>query len=121
MTSRKLIDLDEKIRLKVKKFIEACNEKGIEIIITCTYRDNEEQELLWQNGFSRLKGGLSKHNIKKNNIPSALACDIVPVIEGKAVWDNEALWNKIKIIANDCGLDDPISWDKGHFEEIKSI
>lgn len=58
-------------------------------------------------------GGKSKHQY-------GLAVDVVPIVNGKAVWDNVVLWRKVGVIGERLGLRWGGRWkhpyDPGHFE-----
>jgi len=146
IASRKLSDLVPKVALIVEKFIEACREAGYEIIVTCTYRDDESQNALYAIGrtikgecvtaqrpmgrtVTNAKGGESFHQYK-------VAIDIVVLRHGKAVWDtsgdgiddnpaddetdNLELWQRVGAIGESVGLTWAGRWVKmkeyAHFQ-----
>ncbi len=55
ISSRQLSDLHPVVEGQCRQFIEACAERGIEVIITSTYRDNEAQAALFSQGRSLTK------------------------------------------------------------------
>jgi hypothetical protein len=63
--------------------------------------------------YTRSKGGNSKHQY-------GLAVDVVPIIDGKAVWENHTLWKKIGVNGERMGLRWGGRWrapyDPAHFE-----
>lgn len=105
ITSRDLKDLLPVVADKARAFIAACEVRGIDVLITSTYRDNEAQDALYAQGRTRsgaivtnAKAGQSWHNHR-------CAFDFVPLINGKAQWDDLATFKKCGEIAESCGLD----------------
>lgn len=103
--SRKLTDLLPVVQAKAKAFIAAAKAEGIDVLITSTYRDNESQDELYAQGRTRpgkivtnAKGGQSFHNYR-------VAFDFVPVIAGKAVWNDLALFRRLGKIGKSIGLE----------------
>lgn len=87
MASRSLHDLRPCFGRAVESVIKACRERGVDLLVTCTYRSAEEQDAAYAQGrthpgpiVTHAKGGESAHNF-------GLACDVVPVRHGKPVWD----------------------------------
>ena len=62
ISSRNLEDLHPKIREKAEAHISACKAEGIDILVTCTYRDLEAQDALYAQG--RTKPGTKVTNAK---------------------------------------------------------
>ena len=92
ISSRKLEDLNPKVRTLAEQFIKACDKAGIDVLIYCTYRDNEMQNYLYSQGrtvkgkiVTNAKAGDSWHNWR-------CACDFVPMIGGKPQWSNTKLY-----------------------------
>lgn len=105
VNSRELSDLIPSVAAKCKAFIAACKAKGIDIIITSTYRDNESQDALYAQGRTKnggivtnAKGGQSFHNYR-------CAFDFAPIVNGKIPWKDEVLFAKCGAIAESCGLE----------------
>lgn len=118
--SRKLEDLDPLVQVMAKQLLEVAAESGIKLILTSTYRDHEKQQALYDQGrttpgkiVTNAKPGQSFHNWR-------VAFDVVPVENGKAIWDNNGLWNKIGALGRDMGLEWGGDWtsfkDKPHFQ-----
>jgi peptidoglycan L-alanyl-D-glutamate endopeptidase CwlK len=89
-----------------------CKDKGIDVILTSTYRDKESQDALYAQGrttpgkkVTNAKGGQSMHNWR-------VAFDVVPVINGKAVWNDDNLWNRVGEIGESVGLEWGGRWSK---------
>lgn len=127
INSRKLDDLHPKVKTLCQNFIIACDEAGIDVIITSTYRDFESQTALYAVGrtvvganvraskpmgdiVTNAKAGQSFHNYK-------VAFDFVPIVNGKAVWKDTALFTKCGVIAEQCGLEWAGRW-KGKMLEM---
>lgn len=103
--SRDLNELLPVVKEKMQLFLDKCKEDEIPLIVTSTYRDNECQNALYSRGrttpgkkVTDAKAGYSFHNFR-------CAMDIVPVINGKPIWDDHDLWEKIGTIAESCGLE----------------
>lgn len=103
--SRKLTDLLPVVQAKAKAFLAAAKAEGIDVLITSTYRDNESQDELYAQGRTRpgkivtnARGGQSFHNYR-------VAFDFVPVIGGKAVWNDLALFRRLGKIGKSLGLE----------------
>ena len=86
INSRLIIDLDPEAQVVCKRHIDLCRDEGIELILTSTYRDYEEQAALFAQGrtapgriVTHAQPGQSFHNFKA-------AWDAVPLIDGKADW-----------------------------------
>jgi len=103
--SRKLTDLLPVVQVKAKAFLAAAKAEGIDVLITSTYRDNQSQDELYAQGRTRpgkivtnARGGQSFHNYR-------VAFDFVPVIGGKAVWNDLALFRRLGKIGKSLGLE----------------
>ena len=90
ISSRSLDDLIPQARVRVDKLIEICKAAGIDLLVTSTYRDNESQDALYAQGrtqpgkiVTKAKAGQSFHNYR-------CAVDVVPLINGKPVWDDRS-------------------------------
>jgi peptidoglycan L-alanyl-D-glutamate endopeptidase CwlK len=62
----------------------------IDFIIACGYRNQEDQDKAYAQGYSKVKYPNGKHN--KN--PS-LAVDIAPYVNGAVIWDDITLFHKL--------------------------
>ena len=116
INSRKISDLHPIVQEQCRHFIEACAVQGVDVIITSTLRDNEAQAALYSQGRSRsgpivthAKPGTSAHNY-------GLAFDFVPVVNGKADWQNTATFQLCGKIAESLGLEWAGRWS--HFIEL---
>lgn len=125
ITSRNTADLYKPVRTRVEAFVRECAREGIDLLITCTYRDNEAQDALYAQGrttpgniVTSARGGQSMHNYH-------CAVDVVPMRNGKCVWSTKgndgALWRKVGMIGESCGLEWAGRWtgklkEMAHFQ-----
>lgn len=93
------------VAAKADAFVTACRVQGIEVLITSTYRDNESENALYAQArttpgqrVTNAKGGQSFHN-------HACAFDFVPVVHGKAMWDDTRTFRRCGEIAESLGLE----------------
>lgn len=105
INSRSLSDLNPKVAALCSAFINKCKEQNIDVLITSTYRDAESQNALYAQGrtlpgkkVTNAKAGQSFHNWK-------VAFDFVPIVNGKAMWADTALFTKCGEIAESVGLE----------------
>lgn len=121
INSRDINDLLPATKEKALDFQLRCAEQGIDIIFTSTYRDSESQDALYAQGrttegkrVTNVAGGDSFHNWR-------VAFDFVPVVNGKAVWNDDSLWARCGALAEACGLEWGGSWkrfvDKPHCQD----
>lgn len=125
INSRSLDELLPCVKLRVDKFITACANEGIDLLVTSTYRDNESQDALYAQGrttagriVTNAKAGSSFHNYR-------CAVDVVPLRGGKPVWgtsgEDGRLWGLIGSIGESCGLEWAGRWtgtmrEMAHFQ-----
>ena len=119
---RSLDDLKPEFRAMVDPWLADCKAAGIDMLVTCTLRSNEDQAVLYAQGrttpgdvVTNAKPGQSAHNY-------GLALDIVPVVHGKPDWSGSSpVWTEIANIAQARGLqwlgapDSPFH-EQAHFE-----
>lgn len=110
INSRNLEDLVPPAKQRAQAFIDAAKAKGIDLLVTSTYRDNESQAALFAQGrtapgkvVTNAKPGQSWHNHR-------CALDVVPLVNGKAVWDDNALWAQVGKIGEANGLEWAGNW-----------
>ena len=116
INSRQISDLHPKVQTLCKRFIEMCKTKGIDVIITSTYRDFASQDALFAQGRTKpgkkvtnARAGQSYHNFR-------CAFDFVPIVNGKAMWNDTGLFTKCGEIAELVGLEWAGRWTK--FKEM---
>lgn len=125
INSRKIGDLSTAVQGKCNRFAVECLKSGIDILITSTYRDKESQDALYAQGrtepgniVTNAKGGQSFHNWR-------VAFDVVPLINGKPVWNDDTLWLSIGHIGKVCGLEWAGDWkkftEKPHFQYTQGL
>ena len=110
INSRNLDDLVPPAKQRAEAFIAAAKAKGIDLLVTSTYRDNESQNALYAQGrttpgnvVTKAKAGQSWHNWR-------CALDVVPLVNGKAIWDDQAMWKQVGEIGKSCGLEWAGDW-----------
>jgi len=104
INSRKLEDLHPVVKKMVEKFIEECDRAGVDVLIYSTYRDAASQDALFAQGrtnpgkiVTNARAGQSFHNWR-------VAFDFVPIVAGKARWDDKEAYAKCGNIAESIGL-----------------
>jgi peptidoglycan L-alanyl-D-glutamate endopeptidase CwlK len=105
MPTRDLLALDPKFRILASRFLYDCERQGVKVSIYCTLRTLDEQAIEYVKGrtapgkvVTDARPGQSWHNY-------GLAFDCVPIVNGKAAWEDEELWNKIGEIGEAIGLE----------------
>jgi peptidoglycan L-alanyl-D-glutamate endopeptidase CwlK len=120
INSRKIEDLLPEVQPKVQAFLAAATAKGIDLLITSSYRDFESQAAIFAQGrttpgakVTNAQAGHSWHNWR-------CAVDVVPLIGGKAIWSDEKLWEQIGEIGESVGLEWAGRWvsfkELAHFQ-----
>lgn len=113
MASRRIEHLHPDLIPLCRRFLFEAKELNIDIILTCTYRSNEEQEELYASGRTKkgpiltlARAGQSAHNYMLNGKPASKAFDIAFIEAGKAIWDiRHPSWEKLGQIGISIGLD----------------
>ena len=114
INSRSLDELNPIVKSKVQTFIVMCDMENIDLLVTSTYRDNESQTALYNQGrttpgniVTNAKAGESYHNYR-------CAVDIVPLRNGKPVWNTNGsdweLWKRIGELGKEAGLEWAGDW-----------
>lgn len=141
MASRRIDALHPSLQPAATSLLLACEANGIDVLVTCTYRSQAEQDELYAQG--RTKPGRivtwtlhSKHcNALPDGTPAALALDIVPLRHGVTVWgtqgngldndptdddtDDLELWERVGILGEQAGFEWGGRWrspDRPHFQ-----
>ncbi len=119
ITSRKIEDLHPIVQKMAKEFIAKCNDAGIDVLITSTYRDNEAQDALYAIGrtkagkkLTNARAGMSFHNHK-------VALDFCPIFNSKCLWMDKEKFIKCGEIAEKLGFEWAGRWLK--FREMAHI
>jgi peptidoglycan L-alanyl-D-glutamate endopeptidase CwlK len=110
INSRSLDELIPQAHVRADKLIELCKAAGIDLLVTSTYRDNESQDALYAQGrtapgkiVTKAKGGQSFHNYR-------CAFDVVPIVHGKPVWDDNETWQRVGRLGKQIGLEWAGDW-----------
>jgi peptidoglycan L-alanyl-D-glutamate endopeptidase CwlK len=95
INSRLASDLHLIVETKAIEHIKRCKDRGINIILTSTLRDDEYQGKLYEQG--RSAPGQIVTNMSRTGAHGlGLAYDVVPVdVNGNAIWSDDRLWNII--------------------------
>ena len=121
INSRSLDDLIAPAKERVERFIALCKDNGIDLLITSTYRDNESQQALYEQGrttagkvVTNAKAGDSWHNWR-------CAVDVVPMVNGKPDWDcSHPVWAIVGELGKQAGLEWAGEWrtfkELAHFQ-----
>ena len=95
MASRDVGDLAPAVRALALAFLRECQGQGLDVLIYCTLRSNDEQSRLYASGrtmpgpiLTQARAGWSLHNPDVNG--QAWAFDAVPTVGGKCLWDDRA-------------------------------
>jgi peptidoglycan L-alanyl-D-glutamate endopeptidase CwlK len=115
INSRKIEDLHPYVAKLCKQFVAACKKEGIDVLITSTYRDNESQAAIYAQGRTKpgrivtnAKAGQSFHNYR-------LAFDFVPIVNGKAMWNDARSFKRARQIGESLGLEG-LSFEMAHLQ-----
>jgi peptidoglycan L-alanyl-D-glutamate endopeptidase CwlK len=123
--SRKIEDLVPAVQQRAKALVKAAKDAGIDLLITSTYRSNEEQAALYAQG--RTKPGAIVTNARPGDSYHNWRCafDVVPLRNGKPVWGTSGpdgdLWRKIGEMGEAVGLEWAGRWtgklrEMAHFQ-----
>lgn len=127
INSRKLAHLNFDFGRLVAAWLAECGKQGLDILVVCTYRDNEFQNYLYAQGRTRegkictnAKGGESLHNAMRDGQPASLALDFC-IMKGKQCdWDDIEGFTKAGLIAESLGLVWAGRW-RGKIKEVGHI
>ena len=111
MASRSIDSLAPKVKAMAVAFVDECKACGLDVLIYCTLRTNEEQNGLYRFGrdlpgrkLTNARAGESLHNPDLNG--EAWAFDAVPVIAGKPLWDDDS---RVRLMG-ECGEAVGLEW-----------
>lgn len=101
---------------RVLDWYEECIREGLDILIYCGYRSNDEQNILYRQGrevsgkiVTNARAGQSFHNYGR-------AIDFVPLKNGQPDWDDTKTYKKAQQIGKKYNLRS-LSWEKPHLED----
>lgn len=132
VVSRRLEDLHGDIRPRAEEFLAMAKKNGVDVLVTCTFRDRAAQEALYACGrtapgkkLTCARPGESMHNFEAFDgglmRPASRAFDVVPIVNGKPSWDVSGeglkLWKSIGRMGEDCGLEWAGNWS-GQIREM---
>lgn len=116
INSREIADLHPRVAVLCRTFVAHCKAAGIDVLITSTYRDAESQAALYAQGrttpgakVTNAKPGQSWHNWR-------VAFDFVPLVNGKAQWNDVRSFTRCGEIAESLGLEWAGRWQS--FKEL---
>lgn len=118
-SSRNISDLCPNLQLLYRKFDQLMRELGVDYIVTCTYRNDVEQNFLYAQGrlnkghiVTNAKAGQSFHNaVDDTGKPASKAFDIVIMKNGKPDWNiSNPDWLKAGNIGRSVGLEWAGDW-----------
>lgn len=118
-SSRRPLDMSPRLQSAHAKFDIAMRAAGIDYILTCTYRSDDEQDKLYAQGrttpggiVTNARAGESKHNtVDRDGKPASQAFDIVIMKNGKPDWNvKNPDWKKAGMIGKSCGLEWAGDW-----------
>jgi peptidoglycan L-alanyl-D-glutamate endopeptidase CwlK len=103
MASRSIGDLDPGTQVLCNRHLDRCRRdtelrrRGVDVILTCTHRDDDEQNRLYAQGrtapgriVTNAKAGQSAHNRKTpQGKPASKAYDVALIVNGKALWADD--------------------------------
>lgn len=122
MASRSLDDLAPRVKAAAVAFVDECRACGLDVLIYCTLRSNEEQALIYKIGRSKPGAiltnalpGASLHNPDKTG--KAWAFDAVPLVHGKAAFDDVVLLGLMGVCGESVGLTWAGRW-RGNLREL---
>jgi len=114
INSRKLEDLHPYVAYLAQELCDQAKAVGIDVLVTCTYRDNESQAEAYAQG--RTKPGAVVTNAKPGYSFHQHHCafDVVPLRHGKPVWGTTGpdgqLWTSLGQIGLNLGLEWAGTW-----------
>jgi peptidoglycan L-alanyl-D-glutamate endopeptidase CwlK len=115
INSRNINDLHPTVAKLCRAFVAECKKAGIDVLITSTYRDIESQNAIYAQGRTKAgrivtnaKGGQSFHNWR-------VAFDFVPIVNGKAQWNDARTFKKCRAIGEKLGLEG-LSFEMAHLQ-----
>lgn len=123
MASRDISDLHPYMQEKARELVAICRERGVNVLVYCTWRSGKEQDELYALGrtvknpsgvkpwrpmgsiVTNARAGQSAHNFTVNHRPASKAFDCCPMIGGKPIWDpKHPHWQVIGKVAMELGL-----------------
>ena len=111
MSSREIRDLSPETQKKYNKFYDAVRrdiglvKHGVTVLLTCTYRSEEEQAKLFGLGLTPVKACACEHSATTpQGMPASTSFDVVMLRYGKVVPCEGMFWDGIIEHAKNAGL-----------------
>ena len=117
MADRNIDDLLPVVAAAAHAALDECKAKGLDVLVTCTYRSNVEQDALYAQG--RSKPGTVVTNAKAGQSMHQYRCaiDIVPMVNGKPEWSGRSpVWQQIATVFKKHGFEWGYEWKR--FKEM---
>ena len=125
INSRDIKDLNPIVADLCRAFVAKCKEQGIDALVISTYRDYASQDALYAQGrtmpgrkVTNARAGYSNHNFR-------VAFDFVPIVNGKARWNDIETFKKCGEIGKHLGLEWAGDWksfrEYGHLQYTQGI
>lgn len=109
MASRSIDALAPIVKAQAVAFLDECRACGLDVMIYCTLRTNEEQAQLYKSGrtskgriLTNARPGESLHNPDENG--EAWAFDAVPMLGGKCLWSDYGRISQMGVCGEAVGL-----------------
>ena len=128
MSSRSLEDLNQATMQRAIIHKQLCAAKGLELLIYCTLRPNDEQDALYAIGRTKsgkivtnARHGESAHN--PDELGKSAAYDCCPMIAGKPMWEaDHPAWRIVGACGEEAGLVWAARWagklkEQCHFQD----
>jgi peptidoglycan L-alanyl-D-glutamate endopeptidase CwlK len=120
VASRRIGDIAPQFRDRFVNWLAAVEAAGVDALVTCTLRSNEEQDALYAQGRTKpgkvvtnARAGQSAHNY-------GLALDFVPLVNGKPEWSaSHPHWKVAGELAVHHGLEWAGTWTR--FREFPHV
>ncbi|VAX15365.1 hypothetical protein MNBD_NITROSPINAE04-1965 [hydrothermal vent metagenome] len=112
MASRLVSDLVPAVARAAMAHIDLCRYDGIEIIDYCTYRSEKEQARLYEIGRTEPGRIVTYARPGKSFHQYRVARDIVPLVNGKAIWDDDVLWERVGRLGEAVGFEWSGRWER---------
>ena len=117
MASRDLNLLTQDTRNKYIMFREKMTNAGMDFVVICTYRSQDEQQGLWNIG--RTEPGNKVTWTLHSKHTTGQAFDIEILVGGKGTWQVDPYYKQAAIIAQSVGLTWGGDWgDSDHFQSV---
>jgi len=114
---RDLNELLPEVKKGAELFLEECKRQGLNVLITETYRSQERQNYLYEQG--RTRPGKKVTWTKKSKHTSRRAFDICKNVRGKEYDNSDGFFKKCADIAVSIGFTAGYYWDKQDMPHIQ--